>query len=184
MKSRLIKIILLFVVILLVLNAKSIVKVFYPLKYSTYISKYSRENNLDPYMVAAVIRTESNFNPRAKSNKDAYGLMQITPETAEWVSNKMKLKDFEMSKLYEPEYSIKMGCWYLRDLANEFNNDPKLYLAAYNGGRGNVEKWLNDSKHSSDGKNLHYIPYKETDKYIKKVMTDYNVYKKLYSKIE
>ncbi|WP_234121488.1 lytic transglycosylase domain-containing protein [Clostridium hydrogenum] len=182
MKSKIIKIIIVLFIIILVLNAKSIIKLFYPMKYSAYIYKYSAENNLDPYMVASVIRTESNFNIKAKSNKDAYGLMQMTPDTGEWVAQKMGIKNFKLDDLYNPECNIKMGCWYLRNLADEFNNDPKLYLAAYNGGRGNVQKWLNDKNHSKDGKNLHYIPYKETDRYVKKVMVDFDVYKKLYGK--
>lgn len=180
MKSKTIKIIILLIIIIIVFNIKGIIKIFYPMKYSSYVFKYSSEYKLDPYLVAAVIRTESNFNNKAKSNKGAYGLMQITGETAEWSSKQMGIKEFKSSDLYDPEYNIRMGCWYLRNLADEFKDDPKLYLAAYNGGRGNVQKWLNSSKHSKDGKNLNYIPYKETDQYVKKVMTDYNVYKRLY----
>ena len=76
-----------------------------------------------------------------------------------------------------------MGCWYLSDLKKEFNGNMDLVLAAYNGGRGNVEKWLKDSNTSPDGQNLKNIPFKETDKYVKKVNTNYNIYKYLYKNI-
>lgn len=173
-----------FIVIVLILaaalNYKNIIKVFYPLKYSDYVIKYSRKYDLDPYFVTAVIKTESNFNENARSSKNAYGLMQITSDTAEWVASKMNIDNFNTSMLYDPETNINMGCWYLDDLKKEFNGNMELVLAAYNGGRGNVEKWLKSEKHSSNGKDLEYIPFKETDKYVKKVKVSYNVYKYLY----
>lgn len=135
-------------------------------------------------MVAAVIKTESNFKPDAKSNKDAYGLMQITPSTAQWAAKEMGIQDYEENMLLDPEFNIKMGCWYIDNLKKEFNGDINLVLAAYNGGRGNVQKWLSSSDHSKDGKNLYYIPFKETDEYIKKVKVNYNIYKFLYKSLE
>lgn len=162
------------------MNAKNIVKTFFPLKYSENIIKYSKEYNLDPFLVAAVIKTESNFDEGAKSNKNAYGLMQITPDTAEWAAEKMNINSFKTEMLYNPDFNIRMGCWYLNNLKKEFNDNNELVLAAYNGGRGNVQKWLKSAEHSVDGKNLHYIPFKETDKYIKKVKVNYNIYKYLY----
>lgn len=173
---------LLIIIVGLIANYKSILKIFYPAKYSDYIVKYSNEYNLDPYFVTAVIKAESNFNVNAKSNKNAYGLMQITPDTAMWVASKMKMKNFTEQSLYNPDINIRMGCWYLNDLKTEFDGNLELVLAAYNGGRGNVEKWLKSSGHSEDGKNLKYIPFPETDKYIKKVKVNYNIYKFLYGK--
>ncbi|EPS47163.1 transglycosylase SLT domain-containing protein [Clostridium botulinum CFSAN002367] len=106
--------------------------------------------------------------------------MQITPETGEWVAEKMGMKDFNIDDLKDPETNIKMGCWYLNNLKEEFDGNMDLVLAAYNGGRGNVQKWLKDSEHSKDGESLHYIPFKETDKYVKKVKAIYNIYRFLY----
>ncbi|MDD3223797.1 MAG: lytic transglycosylase domain-containing protein [Clostridium sp.] len=171
---------LIIIVILLALNVKNIARHFYPIKYSNYVYEYSSKYKLDPYFVAAVIKTESNFNCYAKSNKDAYGLMQITSTTGNWSAGKMGYESFDASKLYDPEFNISMGCWYLSDLRDEFKN-LDLVAAAYNGGRGNVRQWLKSSKHSSDGKNLHYIPFPETDKYVKKIKVYYNLYKWLYN---
>lgn len=167
-------------VVLVILNAKNVAKHYFPLKYSKYIIKYSQKYNLDPYLVAAVIKTESNFIEDAKSNKNAKGLMQITPDTAEWAAEKMGIKGFKEEMLSDPEFNIRMGCWYLNNLKEEFDDNIEVVLAAYNGGRGNVQKWLKDSDHSADGKNLHYIPFKETDKYVKKIRVNYRVYKYLY----
>lgn len=162
------------------MNIKNIGKHFFPLNYPEYIVKYSQKYKLDPYLVAAVIKTESNFDEGAKSNKNAYGLMQITPDTAQWAAEKMNIYNFKTQMLYNPEFNIRMGCWYLDNLKEEFKNNMELVLAAYNGGRGNVQKWLKSSEHSVDGKNLHYIPFKETDKYVKKVKVNYSIYKYLY----
>lgn len=174
------RVIAIFILILIIVNVKNIAKRFYPLKYLEYIKEYSQEYNLDPYLVIAVIRTESGFKENVKSNKNAIGLMQITPDTAAWAAEKMGIYNFRVNMLNDPQFNIRMGCWYINNLKNEFNGNIELVLAAYNGGRGNVQKWLKDSGHSYDGKNLHYIPFKETDKYIKKVKVSYEVYKYLY----
>ncbi|KAA8669109.1 lytic transglycosylase domain-containing protein [Clostridium sp. MT-14] len=178
------KIVVIMIVAMAVLNAKNIVRYYFPLRYSDYIVKYSKDYNLDPYFVMAVIKTESNFKADIRSSKNAIGLMQITPDTAKWAAEKMDIRSFREDMLNDPEFNIKMGCWYLKDLSTEFDGNMKLVLAAYNGGRGNVQKWLKDSQHSADGENLHYIPFKETDKYIKKVEVSYKVYKYLYGRAD
>lgn len=170
----------LILIVVLLMNVKNIGRYFFPIKYSDYIVKYSQRYDLDPYLVAAVIKTESNFEEKAKSNKNAYGLMQITVDTAEWAAEKMEIVHFNTEMLYEPDFNIKMGCWYLDNLRDEFDDNMEVVLAAYNGGRGNVQKWLKNRVHSTDGKSLQYIPFKETDKYVKKVKVNYSIYKYLY----
>lgn len=182
MKSKnLIRSFIVVMLFVIALNISNIIKLFYPLYYSDYITKYSKKYNLSPYLVTAVIKTESNFRSKAKSNKNAFGLMQITSSTAKWAANEMEVKDFSEEMLLEPEFNINMGCWYINNLKKEFQGDMDLVLAAYNGGRGNVQKWLSDSSNSKDGKTLHYIPFEETDKYVKKVKVSYNIYKFIYS---
>jgi soluble lytic murein transglycosylase len=178
--KSIIKLISLVFLIIIVINIKSIFKIFYPIKYEDQIVKYSQRYNINPCLVAAVIRTESNFNEKAVSHRDAKGLMQIMPETALWIAENMKLKGFRVETLFDTEVNIAMGCWYIDNLNSEFNGDIDLVLAAYNGGRGNVQKWLKNKDYSSDGKNLNSIPFEETDKYVKKVNTNYNIYLKLY----
>jgi soluble lytic murein transglycosylase len=184
MKGKFSKVVWLILVIMLIVaavNIKTIGKHYFPMKYSTYIYKYSKTYNLDPYLVAAVIKTESDYNSNAKSSKDAYGLMQITAPTAEEIAKVAGITNFQKEKLFQPEYNIMIGCCYLEDLYIEFKNFD-LVIAAYNGGRGNVKNWLSDSKYSKDGKTLNYIPYSETEQYLKKVKVYHNIYKWLYKR--
>lgn len=180
-RKKRIRFILLILVLALIINIKPILRKVYVLNYKSYITAYSKKYSIDPYLVAAIIRAESNFQEDARSHKDAYGLMQITEPTAAWAADKIGIKNFKKESLYDPEINIKIGCWYVMDLSKEFNSKTDLVLAAYNGGRTNVKKWLNNSEYSKDGENLSYIPFKETDKYIKKVKTNYSIYKWLYS---
>ncbi|KGM94828.1 lytic transglycosylase [Clostridium novyi A str. 4552] len=172
--------IILILLILMIISIKPVGRKFYPMKYKEYIMKYSEQYDLDPYLVASVIKTESNFEKNAKSNKGAIGLMQLTPSTAKWAAKQMKIKNFKVEMLYNEEFNIKMGCWYLDNLKQEFQSNMSLVIAAYNGGRGNVKKWLNNEENSKNGVDLHYIPFKETDKYLKKVQVSCNVYEFLY----
>lgn len=155
-------------------------KYIFPIKYEDYVMKYSEEYNLDPYFVLSVMKAESNFDPNAKSNRNAIGLMQITEETGSDIAKWMPLKDYDESKLYDEEYNIMMSCWYLNDLNEEFNNNETLVLAAYNAGRGNVNEWLSNKEYSKDGENLDYIPFAETKKYVDKIEVYYKFYKFLY----
>ncbi len=148
-------------------------KVKYPVAYSDYIVKYAEENDLDPYLVMAVIKVESNFVPEAHSGF-AGGLMQLTEETAEWNANDMGIK-YEYDYM-DPETNVKFGCHYLRHLIDVYGNIDTA-LAAYNGGMGNVSAWLKDSQYSEDGVTLKYIPFPETRNYVIKVNSSWEHYK-------
>lgn len=156
-------------------------KASYPIKYSQYVNKYADEFGLDPWLVLSVIRVESKFDEQARSNKDARGLMQITPQTGEWAADKLNLENFDAQKLYDPETNIRIGCWYLDNLRTEFDNELELVVAAYNGGSGNVTKWLKDSNYSDDGKSLKKIPFEETKNYVERVFNSYEKYKEIYT---
>ncbi|MFA9398960.1 MAG: lytic transglycosylase domain-containing protein [Clostridiaceae bacterium] len=174
---------ILFIIIILLIftiNIKNIFKISYPDNYKEYVEIYSDENKIDSYFVFSVIKAESNFDKDAKSSKDAYGLMQITDSTAAWICEEMGIEGYENEMLYDPEFNIKLGCWYIKNLSSEFDGDPVLVLAAYNGGRTNVNKWLLDESYSKNGKTLDVIPFKETDKYINKVKVNYSMYKWIY----
>lgn len=147
----------------------------YPVAYSEYITKYARQNKLDPFLVMSVIKVESNFVPEAKSDY-AYGLMQLTEETAEWNAKKMELADYDW---HDPETNVQIGCYYLRYLIDKYKNTDTA-LAAYNAGGGNVDSWLHNPKYSNDGKTLQHIPFPETRHYVKKVNANWESYKKLY----
>lgn len=165
----------------IVVGTKYVIKeVFFPYKYQEYVDKYALEYNLNPLFVLSVMKTESNFDENAHSHQNAVGLMQITVDTGEWAAKEMGFSSFSKDDLYNEEYNIRMGCWYLRKLSDMFNDDLDLMVAAYNAGPTNVNKWLQDNEFSKDGKQLHYIPFNETKKYVDRVNAYYNVYKYLY----
>lgn len=156
-------------------------KYVFPYKYSEYINTFSEEYDIDPLLVLSVIKTESDFNENAISNRGAKGLMQIMDKTGAWAAEEIGINYFLPNMLFNPEINIRMGCWYLANLETEFT-DLDLVLAAYNGGSGNVNKWLEDPEYSKDGEKLDYIPFKETKKYVDKVNTNYSIYKYLYER--
>lgn len=159
----------------------NLIKTIYPLKYENTISRYAMEYGLDLHLIAAIIKVESNYDRLAISNKGAIGLMQIKPSTGKWIAEQIGIKDFDEEMLYEPEINIKMGCWYLNYLMRYYKGNVQLALAAYNGGLGNVNKWLMNKDYSDDGTSLKSTPFEETNAYMKKINRTYNIYKRLYS---
>lgn len=180
--NRLLKNILIpLVIILITLIAIDIYfRISYPLSYTNIIKKYSKQFDVDPYLVAAIINVESSFDKDAISSKEARGLMQISPTTGQWAAEILSLEDFTLDMLFNPEVNVMIGTWYINILSKEFNDNLQLILAAYNGGSGNVNRWLEDEKYCGDGGSLKKIPFKETEQYVDKVMENYKIYRKLY----
>ena len=144
------------------------------------MEKYSEENGLDKYLVYAVIKAESNFNPNVKSNADARGLMQLMEETAVERSNVIENEDIEAYDLYDPETNIKLGTSYLSYLLELYDGNTVLAIIAYNAGLGNVKQWIKDGVIKPDGSDIENIPYKETGNYVRKILRDYQMYLKIY----
>jgi len=168
------------IVILLIQNSDRIWRFFYPFPYREITFKYAGDYELDPYLLAAMMKAESNFNCRAVSARGARGLMQIMPETGRWVAYQLGNPAFDPDQLFDPETSINFGAWYIADLGKEFHGDTVLVLAAYNGGRGNVNEWLS-SKNISGGKStIDQIPFPETRNYVRKVLLYHRIYSHLY----
>ena len=152
----------------------------YPTKYSEYVEKYSEENGIDKYLVYAIIKAESNFDPNVKSSADARGLMQLMEETAIERSNVIDNEDIETYDLYDPETNIKLGTSYFAYLLGLYDDNMVLAIIAYNAGLGNVEQWIKDGVIKADGSDIENIPYKETENYVRKILRDYQMYLKLY----
>lgn len=153
-------------------------KSFYPLRYTEHVEKYAKEYQLEPALVYAVIRSESNFDADAKSRSGALGLMQMMPDTFDWLQEKEN-DSYSEEDLFRPEVSIRYGCLYLSMMMEKYGS-LRTALCAYNAGSGTVDGWLKDSRYSSDGKNLSRIPYEETKNYADAVLKSYDRYKKLY----
>lgn len=156
-------------------GADGIMRRFVPFDYKLEISVAAAENDLDAYFVAALCMTESGFQKDAASGV-AHGLMQITDETAEYVSEHT---DLEFEKRLEPKTNVRMGAWYYKYLKERFGNE-KTALAAYNAGPNKVDSWLKNPEYSKDGLTLKKIPYAETRGYIRKVKAFYKIYTWLY----
>ena len=117
-------------------------KVLYPMKHQALIAKYAQEYDLDPYFVSAVIWKESRFREDAVSSAGAVGLMQVMPETGGWISEKIGLEGYDATRLKEPEYNIRLGCWYLSYLEDKFGGDVTKSLQAITPGRtGSIAGW-------------------------------------------
>ncbi|KXG78856.1 Soluble lytic murein transglycosylase [Fervidicola ferrireducens] len=159
-------------------NVLWFLRYLYPLKYGEYILRYADEYGVDPYLVAAVIKVESNFSPEAVSPKGAMGLMQIMPDTARWAAEQMGIENLKAEEIFNPEVNIRIGTWYLAGLIEEFK-DTDLALAAYNGGRGNVREWIKSGIFDKK-KNPNFIPFEETRRFVQKVKKAYFWYRKLY----
>ncbi len=172
-------ILLLIAVIILCVFKTPILKVIFPIGYIDEIDINSQRFNIDKYLVMGVISAESRFDKNAHSHKGAMGAMQVKEDTAKWCNETFDL-NVDTNNLYDPMVNITVGCAYLEYLIDMFDGDIYVALAAYNAGLGNVNKWLDDKKYSSDGKTLHTIPFEETDDYVKKVLKRRDIYKKLY----
>lgn len=158
---------------------KMLLRFFYPIEYEQYVEKYSGEYDLDKYLVYAVILTESKFDENAVSEAGAVGLMQIMEETAAYCNEKGKMGYSVPENLKDPETNIHIGCYYLSELIKEFKS-TELALTSYNGGPGNVARWLENEEFSDGEGGLDITPYKETNDYVKKVLKSYKRYKSIY----
>ncbi len=147
-------------------------QVTHPLEYEAEIRASATEFGVEPSLVAAVIKAESRFDPEATSSRGAYGLMQLLPETARFVSERTGISgDFR-----DPETNIRIGTRYLSYLQSRYDGDQRLALAAYNSGEGRVDRWLSrgDFDVSRD------IPFAETRDYVRNVTESQRVYEDLY----
>lgn len=155
-------------------------KRMYPLKYSEIISREAQRDGLAPALVYSVVKAESGFDPDAKSHAGAVGLMQLTPDTFEWLQGRLKQNEaYQEEDLYTPEINIRYGCGFLALLLEKYGS-LRTALCAYNAGIGTVNGWLEDPKVSKDGVSLDSIPYGETEKYVEAVLENYQHYQKLY----
>lgn len=162
---------------MVIIGIQTCKNLLYPFEYQEIVVKYANDNDLDHALVMAVIKAESNFVADAHSGK-ASGLMQLTDETGEWVAEKMGISP-ESVDLMNPRDNIRLGCYYLKYLIDYYDGNIDVALAAYNGGMGNVDKWLNNSRYSKDGETLDHIPFAETRHYVKKVRNEQKVYEKM-----
>lgn len=155
----------------------------HPKKYEEYVTKYSQEYNIPEDVIYATIKVESGFDPNAISSAGARGLMQMMPSTFEWLTGDEHLGEHLLPvMLFDPEVNIRYGTYYLKYLYTKFDHNWNTVAAAYNGGEGNVAKWLADERYSDGNGNLTDFPdaFSETENYVKKIAKERQNYIELY----
>nr|MDD6335136.1 lytic transglycosylase domain-containing protein [bacterium] len=160
-------------------GAKWRYNVSYPMPYKTIIEQIAPEHGLEPELVNAIMLVESACKPQAVSEKGAVGLMQLMPETAQWVAQKSGISDYAEQRLTEPEMNIKLACCYLEYLYNRFS-DTRTVLAAYNGGEGNVAGWIREEGGEVGKTPVKNIHFAETRYYVSRVEEAYENYRYRY----
>lgn len=150
----------------------------YPFPFLETIETWSKQRQLNPLLVTALIRQESRFTPTIQSPAGAVGLMQVIPSTAKWIAPKINLKEY---KLNDPKDNINLGTWFLDSTHQQYNNNSLLAVASYNAGPGNVSKWLKDRTSVDPDEFVEIIPFEETRGYVKNVFGNYWNYLRLYN---
>jgi soluble lytic murein transglycosylase len=143
----------------------------YPLEYEQLVKANARNRDLDPALVAAVIYAESRFDPNVRSVAGAVGLMQILPDTAEFIARKTGGEDFVTADLRDPEINVRYGTWLLAYLRDYYDGDVAAALAAYHAGPGNVDEWRRHGRG---------IAFPETKAYLREVERVRRVYESAY----
>ena len=151
----------------------------FPKPYWTDLKKFSSQNALDPYLVASLIRQESEFNPAAVSRANAVGLMQLLPKVGNTVAREEKLKHFSSSQLFTPEVNLQLGTRYFREMVDKFGAF-EYALAAYNAGSNRVDDWQGQGKYRDPQEFVESIPFTETREYVQAILRNANVYRQLY----
>jgi soluble lytic murein transglycosylase len=148
--------------------------------YRKSLEEYCRAQMLDPYLMAALIRQESEFNPKAISPANARGLAQVMPATGRQLSRKLKIPRYRTAMLFTPDTNLKMGTYYLRQLSDELQGKWEATLASYNAGKSHVTKWMASANFREPSEFVESIPFNETRVYVQSVLRNAEVYRKLY----
>ncbi|MBD2846508.1 lytic transglycosylase domain-containing protein [Paenibacillus sp. IB182496] len=167
-------------VVVLLINSEWIGRWMYPVYYRDDIRISAQNYEVEPHLVAAIIRSESNYQTGRESRKGALGMMQIMPETANWIAEQADFTVTLDDVHHRPDVAIEMGAWYIQSLQKQFGENRVAVVAAYNAGPGKVSSWLSDGVWDGQLDSLDEVPYGETRHYVRRVMFYYNKYKDLY----
>ena len=137
-------------------------------------------NALDPYLVASLIRQESEFNPGAVSNANAYGLMQLLPQVGRGEARAAHIKHFSTSSLLVPTLNIQLGTHYFKEMVTQYSGQVEYALAAYNAGSNRVDDWLQSGHYRDVPEFVESIPFTETREYVQAIVRNAKVYQRLY----
>jgi soluble lytic murein transglycosylase len=158
-------------------------ELFYPLPYRELVVRYANARGIDPYLVAALIRQESTFNPRVRSRAGARGLMQIIPATGRQLARQERRR-YATRDLYDPEINIRYGPRYLKEVLTRFNGRVDYALASYNAGPHRVKRWTGMDMTIDPEVFIEDIPFDETRAYVKLVLRNEMLYRRLYGPMD
>jgi len=157
-------------------------QLLFPLPFRPALDDFAEQHDLDPFMVAGLIRQESEFNPSVRSRANAYGLTQIIPSTGRLLARKNGIKPFSVGLLLKPEININLGTTYLRMLLDEWGGKWEETLASYNAGKTRVATWITWGQYREPAEFVESIPFNETHEYVQAVMRNAAIYRELYGK--
>ncbi|MVO98439.1 lytic transglycosylase domain-containing protein [Paenibacillus lutrae] len=176
-KKRVFALLLLVFVLFLFSNGTYIGQKIYPIHYREEIQQNAAEFKVDPFLIAAIIKVESNFKPDRESKKGAFGVMQLMPDTAEWIR---ETSDSGQADFRDPARNIQFGSWYLAWLNKQYKGNWLYSIAAYNAGQGNVNKWKNNGVWDGTEGTIENIPFGETRHYVQRVLFYQQKFTELY----
>lgn len=153
----------------------------YPLPFREPLERYAESSGLDPYIVAGLIRQESEFDPGAVSRANARGLTQVMPATGREVSRRLGIRTFTLSLLHNPDSSLRIGITYLKQILTSFDDQWHLTLAAYNAGPGRAKSWLGWGDYKEAPEFIETIPFHETRNYVQTVLRNADIYRRIWA---
>jgi len=156
-------------------------KLAFPLPYRADFERFARQNNLDPFLFAALARQESEFNPKAVSVASARGLTQIMPSTGRELSRQLRVKPYSTASLFQPQVNLKLGSFYLKSVADSLEGRWEAALAAYNAGLSRAKTWSTWGEFREAAEFVETVPFTQTREYIQIVLRNADIYRQLYA---
>lgn len=178
--------VLLLVCLVWLITSNTFWRWMYPIGFQPTIQQAAHESDVDPLLVASVIRVESKFKSDNVSHAGAIGLMQLMPDTAQWIATKMAESGTPVpsvgnaAELAGPTLNIRLGSWYIHYLKQKFNGNQVAAIAAYNAGPKRVQEWLSDGIWNGELQTIDRIPVGETRHFVDRVYYNYDLYKRIY----
>jgi soluble lytic murein transglycosylase len=153
----------------------------FPIPFRGAIEHYSRDQGLDPFLVAALIRQESEFDPKVISYANAYGLMQLLPSTGRQLARHFGVRRMDASQLLTADRNLQLGTYYFRNLLNSYSGQMEIALASYNAGPGNANIWRTYGPFREPAEFVETVPIHQTRGYVQVVIRNADVYRRLYA---
>ncbi len=167
-------------VVFIYVKSSFVGKLLYPIYYEQEIRQSALNYDMNPYLLAAIIRVESNYEKKSISHKGAIGVMQLMPTTAAWIIERGFNNQIASKDIAVVETNINLGTWYLSWLYQYYEGNLVQAVAAYNAGQGNVDRWLQNKTWDGTIEQIEQVPYQETKQYVQRVLYYYEKYQKLH----